>query len=153
MASQPLLVPTPDPSTDAGYEVRHWTRAEYERLVEAAFFGPEERLELIQGEVIRKLPLGGKHATALAKIHQALGPIALLGTHLRQQSPSLLGENSVPEPDAAVIQGEPDDYPTHPSAAHVLLVVEVSESSLPFDQKVKTRIYCAAGIKEYCVVY
>lgn len=131
--------------------LRRWTRAEYERLVAQGFFGPDERLELLDGEIVTMTPQLSAHATAVRKTTRALERVFAQGYDVRPQLPLALGAYSEPEPDVAVVPGEPDDYArAHPTSA--LLVVEVAESSLRLDRQRKGPIYAAAGIAEYWIV-
>jgi Uma2 family endonuclease len=72
------------------------------------------------------------------------------GWCLRQQSPLVLGQDTDPEPDLAVVPGRPRDYAAHPTTAE--LVVEVADSSLQFDTNEKRLLYARAGIRDYWVV-
>jgi Uma2 family endonuclease len=131
----------------ATVDIRHWTREEYERLVEQGFFHPEERIELVDGVIFEMTPQSSFHTTGVLLIHSALSPLFSAGCHLRTQMPLALGLESEPEPDLAVVQGELRDYQdAHPSKA--ILVVEVADSSLLHDRK-KASLYARAGIPEY----
>jgi Uma2 family endonuclease len=79
-------------------------------------------------------------------VRSAFGP----GWWLRNQSPLVLGLDTDPEPDLAVVPGRPRDYTGHPTTA--ALVVEVADSSLDFDTEDKRRLYARSGISEYWVV-
>jgi Uma2 family endonuclease len=72
---------------------------------------------------------------------------------LRVESPLRLGERDEPEPDLALVQQRPDGYlEAHPGPVDTVLVMEVADSSLPFDLEIKARLYAAAGIPGYWVV-
>jgi len=131
---------------------RRWTRREYERAGQLGLFGPEERLELVGGEVLQKMtPQSSRHAAAVSLAGEALRGIFPTGHHVRTQLPLALGSDSEPEPDIAVVVGCPRDYEEgHPSTA--VLVVEVSETSLAFDRSTKAGLYARAGIREYWIV-
>jgi Uma2 family endonuclease len=119
---------------DAPPEIRRWSREEYERAGELGIFGPTERLELIGGEVIRKVsPQRSPHATAVQLAHEALRERAGTARGVRSQLPLALGDDSEPEPDIAVVEGTLHDYVhAHPTTA--LLVIEVADSTLTFDR-------------------
>jgi len=125
------------------------TRADYHRAGEAGIFGPEERLELIGGEVIKKVsPQRTPHATSIALCAEALGKAFGQEHHVRVQAPMTLGPHSEPEPDVCVVVGSVRDYEKeHPKTA--VLVVEVADSSVRLDRKVKASLYAAAGIADY----
>ena len=130
---------------------RRWTRAEYDRLIEQGVFGPEERLELIDGELLVREPQGSPHAVALGLVQDALGKAFGRGWHVRGQSPVALDDASEPEPDVAVVRGARRDYrERHP--ARPALIVEVAEASLRFDRRRKSGLYARAGVPEYWIV-
>lgn len=89
-------------------------------------------------------------AIALGLVEQALRNAFGASWWLRQQLPLVLGQDTDPEPDIAVVRGGPRDYPQHPTAAE--LVVEVSDTSLGFDTNEKKLLYAKAGIREYWVL-
>jgi Uma2 family endonuclease len=132
-------------------QTKRWTREEYERLVALGVFGPEERLQLLEGEIVRMTPQGSAHATAVSLTEEKLRGLFGAGFVIRVQMPLALDPDSEPEPDIAVVVGSPRDYrECHPSTA--LLVVEVSDTTLLLDQDHKARIYARAGIPEYWIV-
>lgn len=128
-------------------DVRRFTREEYESLVEQGFFGPEERLELLEGIICPMSPHNSPHAASIAVLQQELHPLFGSGHHLRVQLPLALGRDSEPEPDLAVVPGSARDYfRSHPTTA--VLVVEVADSSLQRDREIKQRLYAEAGIPD-----
>lgn len=133
-------------------EVRRWSRQEYEQAGELGLFGPEERLELIGGEVVRKMtPQKAPHASGIVQVESVLRALAIPETHLRVQLPLSLSDDSEPEPDVAIVTGRPSDYAReHPTTA--LLVVEVADATLRFDRTVKAGLYASAGIPEYWIL-
>jgi Uma2 family endonuclease len=130
---------------------RRWSVAEYHRLGELGVFGPDERLELIVGEILPMSPIKSPHAAATTVVHLALLPVFGAGWVVRTQLPLTLGEDSEPQPDVAVVSGDPSDYwDAHPKSA--ALIVEVSDATLRFDQTEKATLYARAGIPEYWVL-
>jgi len=127
--------------------VRPLHRREYERLVAAGVF-EDERVELLRGVLVEMSPQGGPHAGSTARIANLL-TLALGGrVEIRAHSPLPAGEDSMPEPDVAVVPRMPiGEHPTH-----AFLVVEVSESSLRKDRKVKAPIYAESVVPEYWIV-
>jgi Uma2 family endonuclease len=105
--------------------LRRWINCrEFEALMESGVFAPEERLELIAGELTRREPVNTSHAVAVVLIGELLSPLLPQDMHLRIQLPLALGEYDEPFPDVAVVSGSPRDYLSqHPTSA--LLVVEV----------------------------
>jgi Uma2 family endonuclease len=132
-------------------QTRRWSRLEYERLIDLGVFQPGEPIELIGGELLVAEPQGPPHYTAIRKVGRSLERAFGPGWEIRTQGPMGLGEESEPEPDVAVVPGEPEDYGSaHPSGA--ALIVEVSESSLVFDRNHKGSVYARAGIPDYWIV-
>ena len=149
MSSETIL--TPNEEAVYGPRRRRGTRQENERATEIGLFGPEERLELIEGEVIRKVPQNTPHATALLLATDLLRQAFGVGLHVRAQLPLAIGPRSEPEPDLAVVSGSPRDYEdAHPISAR--LVVEISDTTLRFDRTTKAGLYARAGVVEYWIV-
>jgi|APSaa5957512622_1039677.scaffolds.fasta_scaffold38870_2 Uma2 family endonuclease len=140
------------PSTTAP-EVRRyrWTRADYDRVIETGGFGPEDKIELLDGELWEMTPQGSAHSAVCGKVMYALQKAFGEAFFVRVQFPIALDDVSEPEPDVAVVRGAPDDhFDGHPTEA--LLLVEVSLSSLSFDRGRKLAAYARNGIPEYWVV-
>jgi len=132
--------------------VKRFTLAEYNRLTELGFFGEDDRVELIRGQIIQMAAKGTAHEVCITRLNREL--LLLLGDRatLRIQSPIVLLTDSEPEPDFTIVQNHFDDYlSAHPSSADVLLVIEISDSSLEYDQKVKLPLYAEAGINYYWI--
>ena len=137
----------------ATYETRtrRWTRIEYEKLIDLGIFQPGEPIELIGGELMVAEPQGVAHYTAIRKTVRALEAAFGPGWEVRSQGPIGLDEESVPEPDVAVVPGGPDDYRSaHPSRS--ALTVEVAESSLASDREHKGSVYARAGLPDYWIL-
>ena len=149
-----MAIAAAPPVTDEGpcQPVRRgWTRQEFERFIDLGVFGPEERLELIGGEIIQKMTQKEPHATSTTLVGDGLRVVFAAGRHVRVQLPLSLGEHDRPEPDIAVVVGAPRDYlASHPTAA--VLVVEISDTTLGYDRMVKAGVYARAGIAEYWIV-
>jgi Uma2 family endonuclease len=130
----------------------HWTRETYHHAVEMGLFGPSPKIELIRGVIYLKPPMNRPHATAVSKslsvITQAFGD----DYYILCQLPIGLSTDGEPEPDISVVTGEPDDYVEHPTEEQVLLVMEISDSTLGFDQGLKSEVYAEAGIAEYWIL-
>src|SRR5262245_60729806 len=137
--------------TLASTRARRFTRTEYERLIEAGMFRPDERLELLAGILVVREPQGSRHATAIGLVQDALRACFGSGWVVRVQMPIALDDESEPEPDLAVVPGGWRDYEaTHPARA--ALLVEVSESSLGQDRGDKAGLYARARVPEYWIV-
>ena len=130
---------------------RLFTADEFERMAEAGIFGEEERLELIDGEIVELTPVGPGHGAAVACLTKRL----ILGVGDRAvvwiQSSARVALRSVPQPDLALLR--PRSYRrANPTPADIVLVVEVADSSLRYDRIRKARLYALAGIQDYWVV-
>ena len=153
-----MSLPAVSPGTsvkrpDRGVRSRRWTRDEYYRAWKAGIFGPEERLELLDGEILQKMTPLPPHATAMSKTAHVLATAFGPGCYVRQQLPITLNDHGEPEPDVLVVPGTPDDYATrHPGPSDVRLLVEISDTTLRLDQGRKQKSYARAGIPEYWVV-
>jgi Uma2 family endonuclease len=131
---------------------RLWTVAEFDRAGRLGIFRPGERLELIEGEVVKKVaPQKSPHATSIRAVEIALGRAFLSGFDVRCQMPLVFGTRNKPEPDISVVAGSFRDYTRkHPTTA--ILVVEVSDSTLRLDRTRKAPIYARAQIQEYWII-
>lgn len=128
-------------------KLKRWMRDEYERLAESGFFHPDERLELIDGIIYEKPPQTSWHASTVCATQEALLRIFFDGFDLQSQMPLNLNADSQPEPDLAVVPGHWRDYlNAHPTTA--VLIVEVSDSSLPLDREAKRVLYAEAQIPD-----
>jgi Uma2 family endonuclease len=130
---------------------RRWTRVEYEHLIDVGVFRPCEPLELLGGQLILGEPQGNAHYTAIGLAEDALRAALPRGWLVRSQGPIELDDESEPEPDITVTQGDRRRYSQrHPSRP--ALVVEVADSSLAFDRAHKGSLYARAGLDDYWIV-
>lgn len=128
--------------------LRRITRLEYERMGEEGYFGPDERVELLDGLVFAVTPPLPPHVWATHRIARQLRPVEDRA-EVRVQAPVAISEWSEPEPDVSVVPLA--DYRTeHPAGAS--LVIEVSYSTVRYDRGIKRRVYAEAGIPEYWIV-
>lgn len=137
---------------DTGIQPFRWTRTDVYRALDLGFFAPDVKMELIEGELIQKMPQNNPHVTAIIKGQRLLSAAFGLECHLRSQAPMWIDEENEPEPDLMVVNGDVDDYTDHPRAADVRLVVEVSDTTLRQDRTTKVRLYARAGVVEYWVL-
>ncbi|HEY3355853.1 MAG TPA: Uma2 family endonuclease [Polyangia bacterium] len=127
--------------------VRPLERAWYDRRVELGAF-QDERLELLEGRIIMMSPQGTAHARAVRRLTMRLAPALAGRAEVLVQLPLAVSDLSEPEPDLCVVP--PGEYlEDHPCQAW--LVVEVADSSLDLD-RLKARLYAAAGVPEYWIV-
>jgi len=128
-----------------------WTVGEFQRAYDLGVFGYDARLELIEGEIIRKMPQSERHAWAIQAVTEVVRPIFAEGHAIRIQLPIGASSISGPEPDVAVVVGSFHDYKrAHPKTA--VLAVEVSDTTLAYDRSTKAALYARAGIEDYWIV-
>jgi Uma2 family endonuclease len=117
-------------------------------LAETGILGPQEKLELIEGDIVEKMTQNAPHSTGICRTEEALRQTFSEGYVVRVQMPLAAAPTSQPDPDLAVVPGSLEDYEeAHPTTA--VLVVEVSDSTLAYDRTVKARLYAGAGVAEY----
>jgi Uma2 family endonuclease len=126
---------------------------EYHRMGEAGILTREDRVELIEGELVAMSPIGSEHSGTVNVLNRmlvrAVGDRALVSV----QNPVRLDRYSEPEPDFLLLRPRADDYRrSHPTAEDVLLAIEVSESSLRYDRTVKRALYASHAIAEFWIV-
>lgn len=128
--------------------------AQFEQMIGAGVFGEEERVELIDGELIYMSPIYHPHAWIVANLefifHEMLGREAYVWT----QQPLWLDEASRPQLDVALLKWRDDRYRfKRPTAEDVILLIEVSDTTLTYDRGKKRAKYAGAGITEYWIVH
>ena len=135
-----------DPTVDLR---RRFTVEEYERMGQVGILGEDDRVELLDGEIVAVSPTGPKHASVVDVLTEQLYARLLGRVAIRVQNPVRLLPRSEPEPDVVVARRRRDAYrSSHPTAEDVLLVVEVADSPLVSDRAVELPIYARQGIAE-----
>jgi len=127
--------------------------AEYHRMGEAGILTEDDRVELIEGELIAMSPIGSDHSGTVNSLTRLL--VLAVGDRgvVAVQNPVRLDDYSEPQPDFAVLKPRADDYRrATPVPADVLLIVEVADSSLAYDRTVKRALYASHGIPEFWIV-
>ena len=128
-----------------------WTRDQYDKVVAGGIFTPEDKLELVEGELYEKKTPHPPHASVMMKFQRWFSRNLPDSYDFRNQLPLALGSRSEPEADFAVVVTSLNDYNgEHPKSA--LLVIEVADSSLKYDQGKKAAMYAKAGIADYWIV-
>lgn len=123
------------------------------KMVEVGILRPEERVELIHGEIVRMSPIGTRHSAVVDRANRAFVRLAGDNAIVRVQSTAVLDEFCAPEPDLALLRPRDDFYVhKHPAGPDILLIVEVADSSLEYDTSVKAEMYAILGVPEYWVV-
>jgi len=140
-------------NTETTLKLRLWTVEEYHRMAEAGIFGADERVELLEGNIIWMIAKGTAHRSAVGRTDYLLKNRLGNRAWVSIQDPVKLNERSEPEPDIAVVKVDPLDYADHhPTPSEVYLIIEVADSSLRLDCETKAKAYSKAGIKEYWVL-
>jgi len=136
--------------------VRHrFTVEEYRKMGEAGIFGEDDRVELVEGEVVQMTPIGDRHVESVMRLNRLLSRWAFGASEadlfVSVQNPLVLGEYGEPQPDLVVVRRSAGSSGT-PTAREALLVVEVAATSLIHDRERKLPLYAASGIPEAWVV-
>ncbi len=129
---------------------KRFSLAEYHRLIELGFFKENERVELIRGQIIQMAAKGTPHSVCNTMLFGELFTLLQGQATVRNQEPIILGNDSEPEPDLVIVRNRSDRYlDSHPGIADILLVIEVSDSPLKYDQETKLSPYAESEIGNY----
>jgi Uma2 family endonuclease len=128
---------------------RWFTVDEYYRMAQAGILTENDRVELIEGEVVEMSPIGSRHAACVKRLNTFLNRLVGQQMIVSIQDPIYIDEFSEPEPDVALLRFREDFYvESHPTASDVLLIIEVADTSVEYDRKKKLPLYAQAGIRE-----
>ncbi len=128
---------------------RWFTVDEYYRMAQAGILTENDRVELIEGEVIEMSPIGSRHAACVKRLNTLLNRLVGQQMIVSVQDPIYIDEFSEPEPDIALLRFREDFYVgSHPTASDVLLIIEVADTSVEYDRKKKLPLYAQAGVPE-----
>jgi Uma2 family endonuclease len=148
-------IETPLPEADGPQPAKRlFTREEYHRAAEAGVFTPDERLELMNGEIYKKTsPQKSGHSFVIRALDELLTDAFGRGFDVRPQLPLQRNDNTEPEPDVSVVPGSWKDYQNeHPPLTRAVLIAEVSDTSLRADRGIKAALYAEAGVPDYWIV-
>ena len=131
----------------------YFTVDEYYLMAQGGVFAQDDRLELIDGEVIEMSPIGKHHSGCVNRLnrllHRSVGELAVVSV----QNPISIDDFSEPQPDVALLKPRADFYShSHPTPADVLVIIEVADTSVDYDRRVKLPLYARAGIPEAWLV-
>lgn len=125
---------------------------QYHQMITTGVLSEDDRIELLDGYLVEKMPHDPIHDGALQKLNKRLLRVLPPGWELRVQMATSLG-GSEPEPDAAIVREDPDEYFTrHPGPSDYGVIVEVANSSLDIDREDKHGIYAHSGLPIYWIV-
>jgi len=129
---------------------RRFTVDEYHRMGEAGILGCDERLELIAGQIVVREPIGARHASTVDRLNRLWTSRLAERVIVRVQNPVQFPEaDSELQPDILLLRPRDDFYAaSHPRVADVLLLIEVADTTLRLDRRVKIPLYAAVGVRE-----
>jgi Uma2 family endonuclease len=128
---------------------KKFTIAQYHRTIETAILTDRDRVELIEGEIIEKSPVGRRHAACVDRLNEIFVLQVASEAIVRIQNPIKLSDNSEPQPDIALVRRQTNFYVTeHPQPKDIFLVVEVSDTTTDYDRQVKIPLYATEQISE-----
>ncbi|GIV98280.1 MAG: hypothetical protein KatS3mg057_2937 [Herpetosiphonaceae bacterium] len=132
---------------------RIFTVTEYERMVEAGILAEDDRVELLEGEILTMSPVGSRHVATVNRLNALLNRLVGAQCIVSVQNPIRLSQHSEPEPDIALLRSRADYYAHQlASPTDILLIIEVADTSLDYDRQVKIPLYAQAGIPEVWIV-
>ncbi|WP_370623533.1 Uma2 family endonuclease [cf. Phormidesmis sp. LEGE 11477] len=129
------------------------TTDEYHRMAEVGILSPDERVELIAGKIIQKMPKGPRHSALCKRIEKLIERLLEDKVLVRLQDPIQLDAYSEPEPGIVVAHPNDSFYEDHhPAPNEIYLIVEIADSTIERDLTLKADLYAAAGIIDYWVI-
>jgi Uma2 family endonuclease len=132
---------------------RRFTAGEYHQMIEAGVFGQDERLELIDGEIVQMSPIGDRHAACVRRLNELLGHLFAGRALVDVQNPIVVDVAYAPQPDLALLRPRADYYAKQtPTTADCWLVIEVADTSAEFDRQIKAPRYARGGVAELWLI-
>lgn len=132
---------------------RRFTVDEYYAMVDAGILSEDDRVELIEGEIIQMAAIGSRHAACVNRLNQLFVEQAAGVAVVTVQNPVRLSDLTEPQPDLALARARDDFYAgAHPRPEDTLLVVEVAHTTLGYDRGTKLPLYAVAGVPEVWIV-
>jgi Uma2 family endonuclease len=135
----------------APYSRHRWTVEDYHRMGRTGFLSEDDRVELIEGELIEMAPIGSKHADCVDGLNRLLVKQAEAMHRIRIQNPVQLGNDSEPEPDIAIVRNR-RYADAHPTPRDILLLIEVADTTMDYDRDIKIPLYARHGVPEVWLV-
>ena len=132
---------------------RRFNITEYYRMAEAGILSEEDRVELIDGEIVKMTPIGSRHAGCVSRLNALFNRLFSEAAIVSVQNPLRLSNFSEPQPDITLLKPRDDFYSNaHPTPTDVLLIIEVADTSLEYDREIKIPLYAVASISEVWLV-
>lgn len=130
-----------------------WSIADYHQMIEAGILDEDDHVELLEGKIVCMSPQRPFHAASVQRSSNHLYEMLRGKAYIRIQLPVILGDDSEPEPDVAVVRFDQSEYSfRHPEAADIYLLIEVADSTIAKDRKQKARIYAKNRVLEYWIL-
>lgn len=138
---------------NGAYPTRLFTASEYQTLADIGVLGEDERVELIEGRIVRMAAKNMNHAFATKRANRLFAKLLGDQVVISVQDPILLNNYSEPEPDIVLVVPPEERYlSTHPTPKDIFLVMEIAESSLAYDRDVKCPLFAQNGIVQFCLL-
>lgn len=132
---------------------RRFTVDEYHAMARSGILTRDDRVELLQGEILRMAAIGSRHAACVRRLNRLFSDLLGDEAIVSIQNPVRLSDFSEPEPDVALLVPREDFYAErHPEPGDIFLLVEVADASRVFDRTIKLPLYARAGVPEVWVV-
>ena len=145
-------VPADSPPAPSPEPVFRLSVAQYHAMIDGGVLTDDDPVELLEGILVFKMPKKPRHRLVVRLLTTLLDARLPAGWHFQAQEPVTL-EDGEPEPDGAIVRGEPGEYAErHPRPADVAVVIEVADTTLERDRGIKLRSYARAGIPIYWIV-
>lgn len=130
-----------------------FTVTEYHQMIETGVIKEDDRVELLNGEILQMSPIGPRHAAQVDRLNDVLPEKVRKLAIVRIQSPVSISDYSEPQPDLSLLKRRADYYAnSHPTPADVLVLIEVADSTIATDRRNKLPTYAFAGIPEVWLV-
>jgi Uma2 family endonuclease len=130
-----------------------FTVTDYHQMARAGILGEDDRVELIEGEIVEMSPIGGPHLQCVNRLTRLcvlrFGDAAIVSV----QNPVRLDRYNEPQPDVVLARQREDEYGSGPpEPGDILLLIEVADSSLRYDRQIKLPLYARSGVPEVWIV-
>jgi Uma2 family endonuclease len=136
-----------------GLARKTWSVEEYEEMIEKGILDKNDHVELIRGEIVNMTPIGMRHAACVTILSSLFYELVGAKATVSVQNPVLLLNHSEPQPDIALLRDHPRAYVRRrPTSTDIILLVEVSDTTLKTDRTIKVPLYAEAGVPEVWIV-